>query len=113
MIDWFGVFYNALWIFGLAIVLAALSYADWRRRLAVPKGVFSPGAGGAWLSGRLEPRLHPFLRRFGAGQRGVVADCSLGRARAVLCLEWTDMFTADDEDSPPGSTTDGFGIRRR
>ena len=36
MIDWFGVFHNALWIFGLAIVLAALSYADWRRRLVVP-----------------------------------------------------------------------------
>ena len=40
MIDWFGVFYNALWIFGLAIVLAALSYGDWRRRLAVPKESF-------------------------------------------------------------------------
>ena len=40
MIDWFGVFYNALWIFGLAIVLAALSYADWRRRLAVQKESF-------------------------------------------------------------------------
>ena len=36
MIDWFAVLHNALWIFGLAIVLAALSYADWRRRLVVP-----------------------------------------------------------------------------
>jgi hypothetical protein len=36
MIDWFGVFHNALWIVGLASVLAALSYADWRRRLAIP-----------------------------------------------------------------------------
>lgn len=40
MIDWFGVFHNALWIFGFAIVLAALSYADWRRRLAVPRVSF-------------------------------------------------------------------------
>ena len=27
-IDWFGVFYNALWILGLAVALAAVSYAD-------------------------------------------------------------------------------------
>ena len=40
MIDWFGVFHNALWIFGLAIVLAALSYADWRRRLVVQRVSF-------------------------------------------------------------------------
>ena len=40
MIDWYGVFHNALWIFGLAIVLAALSYADWRRRLASPRVSF-------------------------------------------------------------------------
>ena len=37
MIDWYGVFHNILWILGLAIVLAALSYADWRRRLATPR----------------------------------------------------------------------------
>lgn len=48
MIDWFGVFHNALWILGLAIVLAALSYADWRRRLTVPpisfrKALAEPG----------------------------------------------------------------------
>lgn len=36
MIDWFGVFHNALWILGLAIVLAALSTMDWRRRLVEP-----------------------------------------------------------------------------
>ena len=40
MIDWFGVFHNALWVFGLAIVLAALSYADWRRRLVVQRVSF-------------------------------------------------------------------------
>ena len=40
MIDWFGVFHNALWIVGLAVVLAALSYADWRRRLATPRRSF-------------------------------------------------------------------------
>ncbi len=36
-IDWFGVFYNGLWIFGLAVALAAVSYADWRRRLSQPR----------------------------------------------------------------------------
>ena len=30
MIDWLNVFYNSLWILGLAIILAAFSYADWR-----------------------------------------------------------------------------------
>jgi len=29
MIDWMGVVTNAAWLFGLAVVLAALSYADW------------------------------------------------------------------------------------
>ncbi len=36
-IDWFGVFSNALWVLGLATALAAVSYADWRRRLAQPR----------------------------------------------------------------------------
>lgn len=36
MIDWFGVFHNALWILGLAVVLAALSYVDWWRRTLEP-----------------------------------------------------------------------------
>jgi hypothetical protein len=30
LIDWREVFSNALWIFGCAIALAVLSYADWR-----------------------------------------------------------------------------------
>ena len=29
LIDWGGVAKNALWILGLAVILAALSYADW------------------------------------------------------------------------------------
>lgn len=37
MIDWLGVFNNALWIIGLAVVLAAVSYADWQRRLSTEK----------------------------------------------------------------------------
>jgi hypothetical protein len=36
-IDWFGVFSNGLWILGLAIALAAVSYADWRRKLSQPR----------------------------------------------------------------------------
>jgi hypothetical protein len=38
MIDWYGVFRNALWIAGLAVILAAVSYADWRRGFQSPKG---------------------------------------------------------------------------
>jgi hypothetical protein len=33
MIDWPNVFYNALWILGLSIILTAFSYADWQARL--------------------------------------------------------------------------------
>ena len=29
LIDWGGVAKNALWILGLAVILASLSYADW------------------------------------------------------------------------------------
>ncbi len=29
LIDWAGVAKNALWILGLAVILAALSYVDW------------------------------------------------------------------------------------
>jgi len=29
MIDWWGVFRNSLWILGLSVILATLSYADW------------------------------------------------------------------------------------
>lgn len=37
MIDWPNTFYNALWILGLSIILAAFSYADWRARLGGEK----------------------------------------------------------------------------
>ncbi|MCS6845764.1 MAG: hypothetical protein NZ528_15800 [Caldilineales bacterium] len=37
MIDWYGVFRNALWVLGLAVVLAAFSYADWWRRIQSPR----------------------------------------------------------------------------
>ena len=32
LIDWWNVFFNSLWILGLAIVLAAFSYHDWLAR---------------------------------------------------------------------------------
>lgn len=57
-IDWFGVFYNALWIFGLAVALAAVSYADWRRRLSQPRlslrqALAQPAFQAAWSLGLL------------------------------------------------------------
>jgi hypothetical protein len=33
MIDWYFVGVHSLWIFGLAIVLAAFSWHDWQRRV--------------------------------------------------------------------------------
>jgi hypothetical protein len=33
MIDWWGVFSNAIWISGAALALAALSYAYWQARV--------------------------------------------------------------------------------
>jgi hypothetical protein len=37
MIDWSGVLRNGLWIVGLAVALAGVSYADWWRRQQVPR----------------------------------------------------------------------------
>jgi hypothetical protein len=34
MIDWMGVAANSLWLLGLAILLAILSYADWQAHQA-------------------------------------------------------------------------------
>lgn len=37
MIDWYGVFRNALWVLGLAVAFAAFSYTDWWRGRQQPK----------------------------------------------------------------------------
>ncbi len=55
-IDWLGVFSNGLWIFGLAVALAAVSYADWRRRLRQPpltlrQSLGQPSFQAAWSLG--------------------------------------------------------------
>ena len=45
MIDWLNVLYNALWIVGLAVVLAAFSHSDWqaaRRGLSLRQVLDSP-----------------------------------------------------------------------
>lgn len=57
-IDWFGVFSNGLWILGLAVALAAVSYADWRRRLNEPRltlrqALGQPSFQAAWSLGLL------------------------------------------------------------
>jgi hypothetical protein len=49
MIDWFGVFRNALWICGLALALAAFSYADWRRRVQAPRQSLGRALEGPWF----------------------------------------------------------------
>ena len=45
MIDWYGVFHNALWVLGLAVALASLSYMDWRRRTTEPRLSFRAALG--------------------------------------------------------------------
>ena len=57
-IAWFEVFNNGLWIFGLAMALAAVSYADWRRRLSQPpltlrQALGQPSFQAAWSLGLL------------------------------------------------------------
>jgi len=45
MIDWLNVSYNALWIVGLAVILAAFSHGDWqaaRRGLSVRQVLNAP-----------------------------------------------------------------------
>lgn len=37
MIDWIGLLENVLWVMGLAVALAAVSYTDWKRRLEEPR----------------------------------------------------------------------------
>jgi len=56
MIDWTGVFRNALWIFGLAVALAAFSYTDWQRarqtpRLSLRQALGQPGFQAAFSLG--------------------------------------------------------------
>ncbi len=57
-IDWFGVLSNALWILGLAVALATVSYVDWRRRLSQPqpslrRALGQPAFQAAWSLGML------------------------------------------------------------
>lgn len=55
-IDWFSLFPTGLWVLGLASALAAVSYADWRRRLNQPRrtlrqALAAPSFQGAWSLG--------------------------------------------------------------
>jgi len=47
MIDWMGLLQNALWIVGLAVVVAGFSYADWRRSLRSPRPSLKTALGSA------------------------------------------------------------------
>jgi hypothetical protein len=47
MIDWYGVLRNTLWIVGLAVALAAFSYAEWWRHLQAPKQSLRQALSGA------------------------------------------------------------------
>ena len=54
MIDWWGVFRNSLWISGLAVILAALSYADWwakERKIRFREALSAPSLRGALSAG--------------------------------------------------------------
>lgn len=57
-IDWFEVARSALAIAGLAVALAAVSYADWRRKLSQPRltlcqALAQPAFQAAWSLGLL------------------------------------------------------------
>ena len=77
MIDWYGVFHNALWVLGLGIVLASLSYADWRRGTLAPKQGLRQALG--W------PR---FQAAFGLGMVCFCAGLALGSTRWWEIAAW-------------------------
>lgn len=80
MIDWFGVFHNALWVLGLGVVLAALSYADWRRGTETPKQSLRQALG--------RPGFHA---AFGLGMALFCAGLALGSQRWWETIAWAAL----------------------
>lgn len=80
MIDWLGVFRNALWILGLALALAAFSYADWWRRVQVPKQSLGKALEGPW-----------FRAVLGLGLALFCAGLALGGGPWWVVVLWTGL----------------------
>ncbi len=54
LIDWWGVFRNSLWIMGLSVMLAAVSYADWwakERKIRFREAISAPSIWSAFSAG--------------------------------------------------------------
>ena len=86
MIDWYGVFHNALWVLGLAIALASLSYSDWRRRTSEPRVGLRAALGQPGFQALFSLGMVLFCVGLRAGRRFLVADGGLGDSGAGVCL---------------------------
>ena len=73
-IDWLNVFYNALWIIGLAVILAAFSHSDWQaaqRGLSLRQALDAPAFQQLWALGLLLVSLSLMLLATRWWERGV------------------------------------------
>ncbi len=86
MIDWYGVFHNALWVLGLAIVLASLSYSDWRRRTSEPRISFRAMLGDPGFQTTFSVGMVLFCAGIALG--GAVWWQTLGWALLALAFAW-------------------------
>lgn len=98
MIDWLNVFYNALWIFALALALAAISHASWqasenktrlRKELAGYGVQLSLSAAGILFSAGLALTSEPAWQRI------------LWAVLALLFSYQTILILIDRRKSPP------------
>jgi len=110
MIDWWGVFYNALWILGLALMLATLSVATFRasqagRRLGGE--LAAPAFRASLLAGLLLSCLGLLLagrswwERFLWGALALVTAVVLVRQAVLLARTGRELTT----EAAPGSVT--------
>lgn len=86
MIDWYGVFHNALWVLGLAIALASLSYSDWQRRTSEPRVGFRAMLGQPGFQTAFSVGMVLFCAGIALG--GAVWWQTLGWALLALAFAW-------------------------
>jgi hypothetical protein len=112
VIDWFGVFRNALWILGLALALAAFSYADWWRRVQVPRQSLGKALEGRWFRAAFSLGLALFCAglALGGGPWWVVALWAglglLFLLQGVAVLVAGRRLARSEQVTAPGETGD-------
>lgn len=113
MIDWFGVFRNTLWICGLALALAAFSYADWWRRVQVPRQRLGKALENPWFRATFYLGLALFCAGLGLGGGPwwvIVLWAGLGLlflGQGVAALVTARQLARSAQVTAPGDTGDG------